>query len=455
MLQRILPFAFLFSFLSVTLAAANLAAAESGPLAEYVAKKDDAFRWVVRREGKIGVTEYVELTLTSQKWKDTLWKHQLFVIKPSTVKDDTKQALFVIEGGSWHPRLAGPVGPADRLPGEAPLFASIAEQLGTPVAVLLQVPHQPIFGGRVEDAAIAHTFAQFLRTGDERWPLLLPMVKSAVRGMDAVQQFAKRDWDLEVETFTVSGASKRGWTTWLTGAVDERATAIAPMVIDMLNLAPQMQHQIEAWGDYSRMIDDYTRLGLQKHLATAAGKKLRAIVDPYEYRGRIKQPKLIMLGTNDDYWPVDALNFYWDDLVGEKYILYVPNNRHGLRDIGRMVGTVNALHKHAGGGPKLPQLDWEFAEAGDAVTLRVRSSAKPVRVQAWVARSQTRDFRPARFVSHPAKEAGGAYVYTLEKPEGGYAALFGEAIFDGDPLAYYLSTNVRVIKPPARKKQPR
>ena len=428
-------------------------AADMQPLADYVAEKDDAFRWVVRREGKIGATEYVELTLTSQKWKETLWKHQLFVIKPSTAKKETNHALFVIEGGSWHPRLAGPAPAADGLPREAPMFAGIAEQLGTPVAVLLQVPHQPIFGGRVEDAAIAHTFAQYLRTGDDQWPLLLPMVKSAVRGMDAVQQFAKRDWEMKLDAFTVTGASKRGWTTWLTGAVDPRATAIAPMVIDVLNMAPQMEHQLHAWGDYSRMIDDYTRLGLQKHLATEGGKHLRSIVDPYEYRDRIKQPKLIMLGTNDDYWPVDALNLYWDDLVGEKFILYVPNNRHGLRDLGRMGGTVNALHKHTNGGPKLPKLTWKFTETEDSVKLRVESDVKPNRVQVWTAASDTRDFRPSRFDSSIAKEVEGGYEYDLAKPESSYGVFFGEAVFNGDPLAFYLSTNVFVCEPDEKNKQ--
>lgn len=431
-----------YAMISLTTAAI---AAEKGPLASYVAKPDDAFRWVKRREGKIGATEFVELTLTSQKWKDTLWKHQLFIIKPSSAKKDVDHALLIIEGGNWHPRLAGPVARDDRLPGEAPMFAAIAEQLATPVAVLLQVPQQPIFGGKVEDQAIAYTFAQFLRTGDDQWPLLLPMAKSAVRGMDAVQQFAQREWKMDIEHFTVTGASKRGWTTWLAGAADPRATAIAPMVIDMVNLVPQMKHQVEVWGDYSRMIDDYTELGLQKHLETDAGEALRAIVDPFSYREQLTKPKLIMLGTNDAYWPVDALNLYWDDLAGEKYILYIPNNGHGLKDIGRMVGTVNALHKHTNGGPKLPQLDWKFDETDDGLTLTVESSVKPQRVRVWTAASGNRDFRPARFVSHDAKEVDGKYTYTLARPASGSAVLFGEAVYDGDPLAFYLSTNVRVF----------
>ena len=34
---------------------------------------------------------------------------------------------------------------------------------------------------------------------------------------------------LEVSKFVVAGASKRGWTTWTTGAVDPRVVGIEPV----------------------------------------------------------------------------------------------------------------------------------------------------------------------------------------------------------------------------------
>ena len=40
-----------------------------------------------------------------------------------------------------------------------------------------------------EDAIIAYTWDKYMRTGDERWPLRLPMTKSAVRGMDMDQAY--------------------------------------------------------------------------------------------------------------------------------------------------------------------------------------------------------------------------------------------------------------------------
>src|SRR5882724_8835661 len=97
---------------------------------------------------------------------------------------------------------------------------------------------------------------QYMKTGDDTWPALLPMVKSAVRAMDSVQAYAKHEHQQKIEKFVVAGASKRGWTTWLTGAVDPRVTAIAPMVIDMLNMKVQTQWAQKVYGKQSDQIRD-------------------------------------------------------------------------------------------------------------------------------------------------------------------------------------------------------
>jgi PhoPQ-activated pathogenicity-related protein len=310
---------------------------------------------------------------------------------------------------------------------------------------LLHVPQQPIFGGMVEDAIISMTFARFYQTGDAEWPLLLPMVKSAVRGMDAVQEFTREDWKLGVEGFIVTGASKRGWTTWLTSAIDARVTALAPMVIDMLNMGPQMKHQVESFGDYSEQIADYTSKGLQNLTETEKGQALTRIVDPFHYLPALSQPKLIILATNDRYWPLDALNLYWNDLKGEKYILYVPNNGHGIKDIPRLVGGLSALHEHVANGKKLPKLDWKFSEAKGRLRLSVTSDVKAARMQVWTAKSDTRDFRNSEFKPESMQPNGGDFVFELSVPTAGYAALLGEATFNGDRVPFNLSTNVRIV----------
>jgi PhoPQ-activated pathogenicity-related protein len=434
--------------LAVTTGRAETASTSaSQALADYIARPDPDFGWIERSAGRLGATSYVELTLVSQEWRGITWKHQLYVVRPSTLNPAAKHALLVVAGNSWKPEYNQPVAHSS-LPKSAPVYAQLAEEIGTPVAVLLQVPFQPLFDQLTEDWLIAYTFEKYMRSGEQDWPLLLPMVKSCVRAMDAVQAYTKHKWGMNLETFTVTGASKRGWTTWLTGAVDKRATAIAPMVIDVLNMAPQMDHARAVWGGPSEKVEPYTRRGLLDKLGTPEGRRLLSIVDPYSYRDSLRQPKLIINGTNDDYWVTDATNLYWNDLPGEKYLLYVPNNNHGLRDYGRVIGSVLALHQHQAGVRPLPRFTWQFDESAGATTLSVHAEPKADLVRVWSTSSSAADLRRATWHSQSLPAKGGAAQFRTSSRAKEYQAFFIEAEFrNGRPMPLYLSTNLRVLAP--------
>lgn len=415
-------------------------------LKEYVNRSDSSFAWKVRKQGSLGTGEYAELILTSQTWRNIEWKHQLFVYRPAIV-DASSQALLVIDGGSWSDALEAPPGNGESLPKEAKGFAMLADVLQTPVAIVRQVPEQPLFGGRKEDQIIALTFTKFLDTGEWDWPLLLPMTKAAVRAMDATQEFAQKQWQLDIEQFTVTGGSKRGWTTWLTAAVDPRVNALAPMVINMLNMEAHDRLQRETFGGYSEEIGDYTKERLHERLFTDEGAALRTIVDPYAYREQLLQPKLIILATNDAYWPVDALNLYWDSLMGDKYILYVPNNGHSIKDYPRVAGAIAALQRSLTAGTPLPRLHWQLREQPARVQLKLTSDIAPTTVRQWTAASATRDFRHAQWTAAdvPRSATGQQFVAELPSPQNGYNAMFLEAEFPGDPLPFHLSTTLHVF----------
>jgi PhoPQ-activated pathogenicity-related protein len=305
-----------------------------------------------------------------------------------------------------------------------------------------------MFGGLVEDAIISTTFVKYLESGDSTWPLLLPMVKSAVRAMDASSEFLEKEYGQKISKFTVTGASKRGWTTWLSAAADPRVDSIAPMVIDVLNMPAQMKHQMETWGKYSEQIEDYSERGIQRYMETAPGKRLTALVDPFAYREKIDQPKLLIFGTNDRYWPVDACGLYWDQLAGEKHLLYCPNQGHNIQDVERVAGSVIALQRSRNGGPPLPKFDWAFEEADDVVTLRVTVEQPVKEVRAWVATSGTRDFRDSQWRSQVL--TGEGQVYTFKRPrEAANLAMFGEVVTQQDPVDCHLSTNLKVFLAPA------
>jgi PhoPQ-activated pathogenicity-related protein len=311
--------------------------------------------------------------------------------------------------------------------------------------MLHQVPNQPLLGNRKEDDLITETWLRFLDTGDVTWVLQLPMVKSAVRAMDAVQAMAKLEWNESVAGFVVTGASKRGWTTWLTAVADKRAVAIAPMVIDMLNLRPQMKYQLDTWGAYSEQIGDYTRKGLvHQGEVTPREATLLRLVDPYTYRRQLTLPKLLIHGANDPYWTVDAAKLYWDDLAGPKYLHEVPNAGHGL-DGGRpkALATLAAFFHHAVGQTPWPELDWTHSENGKEHLLRVTSSLAPKAARLWIAHSPSKDFRPAKWRSEPLTAGDGGFLAVVPKPEQGHVAFFGEAQFDNQGTPYSLCTLVR------------
>jgi PhoPQ-activated pathogenicity-related protein len=327
----------------------------------------------------------------------------------------------------------------------------LAEKIKSPVAILYHVPNQPLLGGKGEDALIAETFVRALTTRDDTWPLLLPMVKSVVKAMDALQAFGKEEWKQSPESFVVTGASKRGWTTYLTAAADPRVKAIAPMVFDMLNMKEQLPHQIKSFGAPSDQIGDYTKLGLTALPDDENVRKLFALVDPYSYREKITVPKLILLGNNDAYWTADALNLYWDGLKGDKWVLYVPNAGHnlqqtkfGLPDYSRVVNGLTAFARTQIHSDPLPAMTWKHADEEGKQVLTVSSKTPFKTGRGWVAKSPTMDFRKATWEEVPAKLKEDTATVTVTPPEKGCQAFYGELEFEKDGVTYSLCTQVRV-----------
>ncbi|MGD0537330.1 MAG: PhoPQ-activated protein PqaA family protein [Verrucomicrobiota bacterium] len=407
----------------------------AGALEDYVRKPDPSFQWKRTEQRNITNATLTHLEFVSQTWRGQFWSHHLLVIRPSEIRQP-RYALLFITGGSYG-------APDDR---DAAMFKMVAERAGALVGILNHVPNQPLYDGRHEDALIAYTFDQYMKTGDKTWPLLFPMVKSAVRAMDTMQQFAQKEWGQKVDSFVVTGASKRGWTTWLTGAVDPRVKAIAPMVIDMLNMKAQLNWSQKVYGKQSDEISDYTKLGLHLEMDEPAMVKLRSWVDPYSYRRRYTMPKLLLLGTNDPYWTVDALRHYWTDLLEPKLIFQTPNAGHDLDGGKEAIKTLATFFELVAGGKPLPKLDWQFWEASAGVKILVKADQPVRKFTLWTADSTDRDFRDDKWTSRElAVEPGNQATTEVARPGTGYRAYLGEAtLVSPSGHEYRLSTAARV-----------
>ena len=426
-----------------------LRAAQLTALDKYVAKPDTNYSFqVVSTNLGDGYTTFV-LEMTSQAWLTTnevdqpVWKHWLVIVKPDTVTS-SKSLLFISGSSNGRP-------PPKAADGN---FVAIARETKTVTAELKMVPNQPLTFAddgkpRTEDSLIAYTWDKFLRTGDEKWPARLPMTKAAVRAMDTISSFcgSAQGGHVKIDHFVVAGGSKRGWTTWTTAAVDKRVVAIVPCVIDLLNLEPSFAHHYAAYGFWAPAIKDYVDMKIMDWRGTPQFRALMKIEEPYEYRDRLTLPKFIINASGDQFFLPDSSQFYFDGLPGTKYLRYVPNTDHSLRNSDAYQSLLACYHAILTDAA-LPIFSWSLEKDG---SIRVKTVTKPTEVKMWQATNpNARDFRlevlgPAWQSTTLTNQADGAYVAKAETPTKGWTAFFAELAFpSGSPAPFKFTTQVRV-----------
>ncbi|MDP1813630.1 MAG: PhoPQ-activated protein PqaA family protein [Leadbetterella sp.] len=429
-----------FYLISIAVVLAQNTTTPQTALKNYLQNGDKTYQWELKDSVELGNVKGYHLLLTSQKWREYTWRHQLTVFIPKEVKYDG--AMLFIDGGSNK----------DEQPnwstnnGLWPVLSGISEKNKAIVAVIKQVPNQPFYGDLTEDALISYTLNQFKLSKDYSFPLLFPMVKSAVRGMDAVQEFTKKKAHINVNSFLISGASKRGWTTWLSAAIDDqRVKAIAPIVIDMLNMPATLNYQYETFGEYSEQIDDYVKLGIPQGTATEDGKAINDMIDPFSYRSHLTVPKMIFIGTNDEYWTIDAIKFYYDKIPGKNLIHYVPNVGHNLGGGKQAFEALSAFFGTTITNKAYPLATWKVVTSHGNVSLEVNPvTTDLVGATLWHTTSADRDFRNNLWLSRNIKlESLPDIRVMVPFPKKGFQAFYLDLKYK-DPNGGTYTTSTRV-----------
>ena len=408
----------------------------------YVHKDDASFNYVIEKVQEFDSYFVHSIRMDSQNFlqsKDvnkTSWSHWLTVIEPKEVKAET--ALLVISSGDTN----------DPMPKAQDALIEIALASNSLVAELKAIPNQPLkFSDesfdRWEDAIIAYTWNKFFLTGETRWPARMAMTKSAIAAMDTIQAVFKRN---NVNTFVVTGASKRGWTTWTAAATDNRVIAIIPLVIDMLNIKPSFEHHWQAYGFWAPAIQDYVDMNTMDWWGSPEAEALFKLVDPYSYKDRYQFPKYIINAAGDEFFIPTSSQFYYDQLPGEKHIRYVPNVGHSLNG-SYIIEAIASFYISILNSSPRPEYSWNFLENGQ---IEFTSDNQPSEVKLWWADNpSSRDFRldviGKSWKSKSIKiNAEGKYISSIDKPEEGWRAYFVEAIYGSNSLPFIITSEVKV-----------
>lgn len=430
-------------------------AQQSDDLHKYVAQPSPHYKILSTDKtdhAEHGLWRY-EVKYQSVQWRSEdevskpIWTHRLVIYVP---KDYGAKTIAFEVGG-------GVNGHGDQTSHyEEQLAKDVAIRSGLASAVVTTVPNQPLMFNddgrvRVEDEIIAFGWDKYLRTLDVSWLPLFPMVKSAHLGMDTVIATLAEDFpQVKDARFMMYGASKRGWTTWLTAAVDKRVAGIAPIVIDILNMKPSLLNHRESLGKWSVALQDYVEMKITERIQTPEMTEALKRIDPFSYADALKMPKYLLNAGNDQFFTPDSSTFYYSQLKGPKWLRYFPNMGHQRVnvDIATPIATF-ALYVTK---PKeLVPMDWSI-DAHGKMTFTAKQT--PVKVVRWEATNpEAKDFRMMSYDDYPRYEgtelSPTEKVYTAKRPAKGYKSVFYEFTFNL-PLGHTFTqtTSAVILKGP-------
>jgi len=417
-------------------------------LKNYVDKPDSAYTWSNTgyklevddpyNTGS-GWTGYY-LNFTSQQWlteKESswpIWWHTAVIIVPDRLEHTDVAVLWITDGDN----------DKDLQPGltnyNLLAAADLAVATGTPCISLFQIPNGPISfpsdptqKKRVGDDLIAYTWRYFFDdpTSNPEFVLQLPMTKAAVKAMDTAQNFFASESNLGIspEHFIVAGASKRGWVSWLTAAVDPRVMGIAPIVMDELNFIENIMHHWRAYGGWTFALHDYWEKNLTLEFNEPKMVDLAAMMDPFQYKDRLILPKAVCNSAGDEFFMLDNTRYWWNRMPEHQKMnkfLMLPNTEHltatgivellpaastwareimeshdrlsqaygGKRPIPDSIDSRNAASEELMDVSLMPKFNWTIQPVtGDIL---VQAETDPLSVHMWHAKTcntERRDFR--------------------------------------------------------------
>ena len=383
--------------------------------------------------------------LDSKKVEDVEWWHYVDIVIPKETQTDT--GIIFIDSG---------VKDEDYFRLDS---TSISYALKTKSVIvnIHNIPAQPINflsseqDSFYEDDLIAYAWSQFLEKGakqkDIEWLPRLPMTRAVVRSMDLAQEITLQQ-NINVKDFVVSGASKRGWAAWTTAAVDERVIAVVPMVIDMLNLVPSFENHYRSYGEFSPAVQSYVNYNIQDWMGTDEFKTLMSYVEPYYFKEKLTMPKYLINAGSDEFFSTDSWRFYFDELIGDKLLRYVPNANHSLE--GRYLNDdlISYFYRIVN-DVKMPSLNWKLNNDSIDVILDYNGNYS---VSIWSAKNdEGRDFRLWQegelWKKLPLKKSiDNSYKILFDNESLGYEAHMMEFILDPESdFPFIISTGPFVL----------
>jgi pimeloyl-ACP methyl ester carboxylesterase len=206
-------------------------------------------------------------------------------------------------------------------------------------------------------------------TGGPQSANLYHSVMAAVRGVTLLETLSY----VNTSAIVASGVSMGAWTSFIVSSIDTRVDGVVSMI-----MAGNLLNSIELGALVNTVIvPSYT----------ADSTEMQNIVrwfDPIPYVRTLKQPTLMLYGSNDDYYPITSIQDTIAAIDAPLTLHIAPNYGHGVHDdwISLIRKWVNKQFLH---GDSLPSIslstDQYISIQGPTISVRVNATDV---TRAWV-----------------------------------------------------------------------
>ncbi len=448
-------------------------------LISYAKELDKNYNYRLHSKTKdAGVTTYF-LELTSQAWHPEkvfppIWRHWLTLIVPDRRTKDS--ALFVMTKG---------LSSIEKPMSEVPLsLLSIAVSTNSIVAILEGFPidstgyyETPSKKVELNDINFfVWTLRQYYDTGDPNWIILLPMVKSAVSAMNAVQEFVLKELQSEipVKEFVVC-ADVPFFAPWLIPAVDDRVIGIIGINNFVYNIESLIKTCLIDEITIPPLFEAIDNQGLLQNFETEEGEKLLNIIDPYNYRQFMRITKLIISYNGS---ATSNFSFYAEDVLPEipdptYWALYpqvslsrepiylsqslkvtlwenpIPPKMYNFKD------TLSVFYQRVISRKELPTFTWNIAQRGKC-SVKVSEEIVDARVWYCIQDAKNKLFEnTSEWQVETMTEIGeGIYEADLNFSDENYKAVVIEIVFPSlSGTNFPITSHIHIIPPAKSDKQ--
>jgi PhoPQ-activated pathogenicity-related protein len=155
-------------------------------------------------------------------------------------------------------------------------------------------------------------------------------------------------------------------------------------------------------------------------------------------------PKIIFIGTNDEYWTADAIKHYYDKIPGKNLIHYVPNAGHDLGGGKQALEALSAFFGLTLQDKEYPVCTWNVVKGKEGFELTVNAAPGDLQDAAiWGTTSADRDFRNNLWLTRRVKPEGSVVKYTIPYTKKGFQAFYMDLKYkDPNGGSYTVSTRV-------------